>query len=217
VSLRGVRTRAATGGLVLAVAALLAPACASEGDDPPTIASDDDATPTTADDRVLPDPDDPAPSAPTGDGTDGPLGAHPCDVADEAAVEAAAGVALGAGQPVDQTISENDLTWRPDRCSWEADDLEVDLDVAGPEDFPGGALACPAIPSGGGETEAVDDLGESAEWEYESDGEATLRVCTATALVDAGVEPDLDTSPIDEAGARATAEALVRPVLAALG
>ncbi len=207
--------RVVTGALAVLLAAAAAGACASEGDDPAGPAGGD-GTPTTADDRVLPSPDAPLPT-PTGDGTDGPLGDHPCDVADVAAMEAAAGQTLGAGQPVNQTVSENELTWTPDRCSWEANNVEVDLDVAGAEDFTTGQLECPPIPRGGAPTEQVDGLGMSAEWEIEDDGEATLRVCTETALVDALVEPDLDTSSMDEAGARATAEAAVAPVVAALG
>ena len=199
----------AVGGLLI-VAAATAAGCASEGDDVPAAVPDD--------------ADDPAAPAPSGDDTgdagdaDDPLGAHPCDVADVAAIEAAAALALGPGQTVSSTTTENELTWTPDRCSWEANNLEVNLDVAGAGDFADGSLACPPLLAIGGSTSPVDDLGQSAEWEYDADdGEGTLRVCTATALVDAEVEPDLDTSSMDEAGARATAEAAVAPVVADLG
>jgi hypothetical protein len=43
------------------------------------------------------------------------------------------------------------------------------------------------------------------------------RPARARAVPDALVEPDLDASSMDGAGARATAEAVVAPVVAALG
>jgi hypothetical protein len=209
--------RWSAGLLAALVAGVLVAGCGSDGDD------DDASTTTTADDASGPEmPDAELPedgeitSPPAGSDAGGPLGAQPCDVVDITTVETAVDNALRAGEIVDATVTENDLTWTPDECQWENEVLEIEVQVAGDDDFPDGGLLCPEPLGVGAQVTPVDGLGDSAFWVYDdNDGEGTLRVCTATALVDATIAPD-DIAPLDAATTQAAATALAEQVLAAL-
>lgn len=196
--------------------------CASESSDDAggsvTEDTDDDSgQPDAPEAEATDDDEEAAPSGPDAGGDD-PLGAHPCDVVGDQTVEDLTGAALGSGQAATSaTVTENDLTWTPDSCTWENEVLEVKVQVAGAGDFATGQLECPEPLGIGAEVTAADDLGDSGWWKYDDDddGEGTLRVCTATALIDVEVEPEFG-NPRDEADLRAIATGIAETVLAAL-
>lgn len=200
---RGVALRVAT---ALTVAALLT-ACGGDDDDD----ADDDATTTEQDAGTEPD----SGTAPTDD--EAASGDHPCDVVDAAAVEALVGSPIGEGEVRITTVTENDLEWTPDECEWDVEDvIEMDLHLVQADDYTAGEVVCPELGGLGAEVTEVDGLGDSAQWEYsDNDGSAHLRVCTATGMVDAKVEPE-DVTTFDSAELQAIATELAEPVLALL-
>ncbi len=206
--------------LAAVVTAALVVGCASESSDDAggagTEEADDDSSAQPEAPEAEAADDDGAPPSDPAAGTAGPLGAHPCDVVDDEAIDDVTGAPLDFGQEVTATVTENNLTWTPDACRWEDRTLEVSVQVAGADDFATGQIECPEPLGIGSEVTAADDLGDSGWWKYDdNDGEGTLRVCTATALVDVEVAPD-HVAPIDEADARAIATSLAETVLAAL-
>lgn len=182
-------------------AALLAlvPVLAACGDDEPDADGADDPTtsaaPTTDAASETPTEVSSATEPPVEVTSDPPASDLPaaCDLITANDIAKAMGVTFGPAEIGGGTTSEQDLEWRSDNCSFEAEDLvEVTVKVTGPADFVKGAFSCPQPPEIASIIERADDVpGSTDGWWKVSDApplEATLRACSATA----NVEVDLD-------------------------
>lgn len=142
----------------------------------------------------------------------------PCDLADEADVEAAYGEDLPPGFPGGGGHDEDGLSWQSDNCNWDVDDgLEVTLAVSVAEDYDGGELVCPQLDSFGTAGTPVAELGDGASWVSDEvdPNEGTLRVCLDDVNFDIDVEsPDGSRDPDT---LREQTVALAEVVLASLG
>lgn len=178
-------------------AALLAlvPVLAACGDDDPEADGADDPTtsaaPTT---EPTTDPTTAATSAsePTTEATSEPPASDlpaACDLVTGDVVAKAMGVTFGPAETGGGTTSEQDLEWRSDNCSFEAEDLvEVTVKITGPSDFVKGSFTCAQPSEIASIIEPADDVpGSTDGWWKVSDApplEATLRACSKTANVD---------------------------------
>lgn len=101
------------------------------------------------------------------------------------------GVELDGPSPSTGNSHQNGATWASAGCDWEndAEDLEIDLDLSGPTDFPDGGVIC-VEPGGVGDVTPVDALGTQAWWKFDDfdEVEGELRVCTDDALVEIAVD-----------------------------
>lgn len=169
-------------------ALLLAPVLAGcGGDDEP---SGEDASAAESSSSPA-EPSSPASTEATDPATPGVLPAA-CDVLSPQDVSDAYRVEFGPAELGGGGHTEQDLEWQSDNCSWEAEDLvEVTFALSGPDDFADGTLVCPEPLAIASTVEPVTGLDADAAWWEVDDApplEATLRVCTATALFDLELE-----------------------------
>lgn len=115
----------------------------------------------------------------------------PCGAADGAELEAVFGVPFGDGRAGSANVTENEVTWAPDSCTWEADGLEVKVRIAEADDFEAG-FECLEPIAVGRDLEPVAGVGDQAWWEFtdRSGAEGELRVCTGSTLVEVLVEAE---------------------------
>lgn len=180
---------------VLALSPLVA-ACGDDdpeeqASDPATSAaseesSDAEATPTESVDPVESESADPTESETTAAGLPAA-----CDVITPLDVATAYGATPGEGTIGGGGYSENDVEWQTDNCDFEAEDFfELELALAGPDDFPAG-FTCPPQTDVASTVRKVKVPGaDSASWEV-SDGqpfEGSLRVCTDAYVFDLTME-----------------------------
>lgn len=177
---------------VLALSPLLA-ACGD--DDPEEEATDpvtSGATEETSDVTETPtETVDPVETDPTQSETTAAGLPAACDVLKPLDVATAYGATPGEGSIGGGGYSENGVEWQTDNCDFEAEDFfELELALAGPDDFPAG-FTCPPQTDVASTVKKVKVPGaDSASWEV-SDGqpfEGSLRVCTADAVFDLTLE-----------------------------
>ncbi|WP_028656464.1 hypothetical protein [Nocardioides sp. J54] len=116
-----------------------------------------------------------------------------CDLITGDDLAKAMGITFGPAEPGGGTTSEQDLEWRSDNCSFEAEDLvEVTIKVTGPSDFVKGTFGCSQPSEIASIVEPADDIpGATDGWWKVSDApplEAELRACSATANVEVEME-----------------------------
>ncbi|MDO9590553.1 MAG: hypothetical protein Q7J04_05365 [Microcella sp.] len=133
-------------------------------------------------------------SQPPGDDAPPPPAASvelPCGAADAAELEAIFGSGFGDGRAGSANVTENDVTWTPDSCTWQADGIEMQLRVAEAADFEGGFVCLEPI-AVGRDLEPVSGVGDQAWWEFtdRSGAEGELRVCTGDTLVEVLVDAE---------------------------
>lgn len=177
---------------VLALSPLLA-AC---GDDDPEEQANDPATSPASEEpsETLATPTesvDPVETSPTESETTAAGLPAACDVIAPIDVATAYGATPGEGSIGGGGYSENDVEWQTDNCDFEAEDFfELELALAGPDDFPAG-FTCPPQTDVASTVKKVKVPGaDTASWEV-SDGppfEGSLRVCTADYVFDLTLE-----------------------------
>lgn len=115
----------------------------------------------------------------------------PCGAADAAELAAIFATPFGDGRTGSANVTENEVTWVPDSCTWEADGLEVQVRIAEADDFETG-FECLEPIAVGRDLEPVAGVGDQAWWEFtdRSGAEGELRVCTATTLIEVLVEAE---------------------------
>ncbi len=145
--------------------------------------------------------DDDEPSAePTTDEAAQTSPPAPCDLIDEADVEAAFGEPVPAGTVGVGGNTENDVAWESKNCDWEQDGvLEVQLALAEAGDFNAGEVLCPELKMLGTLSTAVTDLGEEAYWvaDERTEAEGQLRICTDDLLIDLEVEAPIGSRDLE--------------------
>lgn len=177
----------------------LAPVLAACGDDEPDTDGADDPTtsaaPTTDAASETPTETSSATEPPVEDTSAPPAADLPaaCDLITRDDVQKAMGVTFGPAELGGGTTTEQDLEWRSDNCSFEAEDLvEVTVKVTGPADFVKGSFTCAQPSEVASIIEPADDVPGSTEgWWKVSDApplEATLRACAPTANVDVDLD-----------------------------
>ncbi|HWJ67804.1 MAG TPA: hypothetical protein VNT31_14105 [Nocardioides sp.] len=205
---------------VLLLAPVLA-ACSDDADDPK--AGDDASTSSSATPEDTPSPSRTPSETATSEATTEapPVSALPaaCDLITADDVAKTMGVSFGPAEAGSGTTTEQDLEWRSDNCSFEATDLvEVTVKVTGQDDFVAGTFGCSQPSEIASIVEPADDIaGATDGWWKVSDApplEATLRACSATALVD--VEMEYEDGVDYEGDPRAQAAQLAEFVLANL-
>lgn len=142
-----------------------------------------------------------------------------CDVVTSDDVAKAFGVSFGAGEIGGGSTSEQGVDWKSDNCAFEAQGLvEVKVKLTAPDDFTAGTFGCPQPTEIAAIVEPVDDIaGATDGWWKVSDApplEATLRACSATALVE--VELEYEDGVDYEGDPRSQSIAIAELVLAAL-
>lgn len=173
----------------------LAPVLAACGDDDPETGGSDDPTtsaaPTTDAPPETPTEEPSVSETPVETSSAPPASDLPaaCDLVTVNDVAKAMGVSFGPAEIGGGTTSEQDLEWRSDNCSFEAEDLvEVTVKVTGPSDFVKGTFTCAQPSEIASIIEPADDVpGSTDGWWKVSDApplEATLRACSTTANVD---------------------------------
>ena len=176
---------------------VLAPVLAACGDDEPDAADEQttSAEPTTDAPSQTPTEESSATEAPVETTTAPPARDLPaaCDLITGDDIAKAMGVTFGPAETGGGTTSEQDLEWRSDNCSFEAQDLvEVTVKVTGPSDFVKGAFTCAQPSEIASIIEPADDVPNSTDgWWKVSDApplEATLRACSRTANVDVDLD-----------------------------
>lgn len=177
----------------------LAPVLAACGDDEPDADGTDDPTtsaaPTTATPSETPTEAPTTSEPPVETSSVPPASDLPaaCDLVTGNDIAKAMGVSFGPAEIGGGTTSEQDLEWRSDNCSFEAEDLvEVTVKVTGPADFVKGTFTCAQPSEIASIIEPADDVpGSSEGWWKVSDApplEATLRACSTTANVDVDLD-----------------------------
>lgn len=201
-------------------ALLLAPVLAGCSDDEPTAES----TPT---ETVTETPTESS-SAPTTEATTetttetttaAPALPGACDLVTADTLAKILGVSFAAGRVGGGSTTENDLAWKSDNCSFEAEDLmEVKVKITGPDDFTEGSFGCPQPTEIAAIVEPADDIAGATEgWWKVSDApplEATLRACSDTVNVD--VDFDYEDGVDYEGDPRQQAALLAEHVLGSL-
>ncbi|WP_377326013.1 hypothetical protein ACFJIY_12660 [Pimelobacter simplex] len=176
---------------------LLTPALAACGDDGDGPDADASSSPTEPTSDAPTTPSAITPSAtPTSVTSAAPSSAPPaatlpaaCDVVTSDAVARAYGVTVGPADDGSGATSEGGSAWKSDDCSFEAKDLvEITVKLTGRGDFTKGTFGCPQPNEVGAIVDPADDIaGATKGWWKVSDApplEATLRACTADALLD---------------------------------
>jgi len=111
------------------------------------------------------------------------------------------GVELQGPEPSTGSSDQNGITWNSSGCDWENDaaELEIDLDIAGPSDFPDGELNC-IEPGGVGDVTPVTGIGSQAWWKFDDfdEVEGELRVCTDDRMVEMEVDGEKGSMTSDE-------------------
>ena len=175
----------------------LAPVLAACGDDEPDAADEPttSAEPTTDAPSQTPTEESSATEAPVETTSAPPARDLPaaCDLITGDDIAKAMGVTFGPAETGGGTTSEQDLEWRSDNCSFEAEDLvEVTVKVTAPSDFVKGSFTCPQPSEIASIIEPADDVpGSTDGWWKVSDApplEATLRACSTTANVDVDLD-----------------------------
>lgn len=176
----------------------LAPVLAACGDDEPDADGPDDPTTSAAPTDAVTETPTQASSAtqpPVEVTSEPPASDLPaaCDLVTRDDVEKAMGVSFGPAELGGGTTSEQDLEWRSDNCSFEAEDLvEVTVKITGPADFVSGSFTCAQPSEVASIIEPADDVpGSTDGWWKVSDApplEATLRACSPTANVDVDLD-----------------------------
>lgn len=121
----------------------------------------------------------------------------PCGAADAAELEAVFGAGLGDGRVGTVTVTENEITWNADSCTWEADGIEVQLRIAAAADFAAG-FACLEPLAIGSDLEVVAGIGDEAWWQFSDSAgaEGELRVCSGDTLVEVLIEAESGDSAV---------------------
>lgn len=164
-------------------------AACGDSDDP----DDDDARDVSSSEPIDRSPTDDMsePAATTSEAAAATLPAA-CDILQPIDIATAYGATPSAGEPGSGGHNEQDLQWQTDDCDFEAEDFfDVELAVAGPDDFPAG-FTCPPQTDIGATVQKVKVPGaDSASWKVD-DGEdsleAELRVCTADAVFEISLD-----------------------------
>ncbi len=115
----------------------------------------------------------------------------PCGAAEPAELDAIFGTAFGDGSVGSSTITENDLVWTADSCTWAASDTEVRVRIAGSEDFSEGFVCLEPLGIAS-DPEQVSGIGDQAWWLFDdfSGAEGELRVCTGETLIEVLIEAE---------------------------
>lgn len=115
----------------------------------------------------------------------------PCGAADAAELEETFGAGFGDGRTGSASVTQNETTWTPDSCTWEAEGIEVQLRIAGADDFEGG-FECLEPLAVARDLEPVSGVGDQAWWQFtdRSGAEGDLRVCTGDTVVEVLVEAE---------------------------
>ena len=133
----------------------------------------------------------------------------PCSLFTQQEIEALAGNPLDKGSYALNHVSENDHNYRSESCDWSAKSEqgnEVGLWVSLPKHFDSGKVEC----SPGSATDKISGIGDQAWWQYQKYyGMATLRVCSAKAMLEAKVTMRSK----EEAPARTIAQTIAEKVL----
>ncbi len=149
---------------------------------------DDEPTADPTEDASQADPSSASPPAPE---TPSVLTVPPaCELADEADVEAAFGLAVPPGSEGGGGHNEDDLVWQTDNCDWEVEGvLELTLAISEAEDFEDGEMHCPVLSHFEAEPTPVPELGDEASWlgYAGNETEGTVRVCGDDVLLDVSV------------------------------
>lgn len=200
---------------------LLAPVLAACSDDADSTPDDDTSSSAPAPSETPSSAPASTPSETEETTTAPPASSLPaaCDLITADDLAKAMGVTFAPGRAGTGDTTEQDLSWTSDDCSFEAEDLvEVTVKLTGPDDFTQGRFGCPQPPEVGSIIDPADDIaGATDGWWKVSDApplEATLRACSATALVD--VEMEYEDGVDYEGDPRAQAAQLAEFVLANL-
>ncbi|MBX9471700.1 hypothetical protein [Microcella sp.] len=121
----------------------------------------------------------------------------PCGAADAAELEAVFGAGLGDGRIGTVNVTENEVTWNADSCTWEAESVEVQLRISDADDFAAG-FACLEPLAIGSDLEVVAGLSDQAWWQFSgsSGAEGELRLCTGDTLVEVLIEAESGDSAV---------------------
>lgn len=123
------------------------------------------------------------------------------------------GTDLEGPDPSMGSSNQSGATWTSTGCGWENEDaeLDIDLDISGPSDFPGGTINC--VKSGGvGKVTPVEGLGTQAWWKFEdffNEIDGVLRVCTDDQLVELAVDAQTGAMTSDELLEKAESAVLI--------
>jgi hypothetical protein len=169
-----------TAAIALLAIAVIATSCG--GDDEESIDTTADAASTAETTTDLTEA--PTTEAETSTTLDGD---YPCSLFDKAELESIIGFSLEPGDGITNNVSENDLSYIGQQCSWSATEgisNELRFQVSEADDFPSGAVGCPPPM---GTTTPVTGVGTSATWETLETSDytgGTLRVCDSGAFVE---------------------------------
>lgn len=116
----------------------------------------------------------------------------PCDVVSAADVTAAYGEPFAADGVGSSTTSQQGTEWTGKSCNFAVEDrVEVTVRLSGPDDFTKGTFACIAPSDITGNVIPGDVAGATSAWWKTNDApplEASLRACTAAAIVEIELE-----------------------------
>jgi hypothetical protein len=202
--------------LAVVGALAFAPALAACSESEP---DDDDARDVSSSEPIDRSPTDDA-SEPAATTSEAPAAGLPaaCDILEPIDIATAYGATPGAGEVGGGGYSEQGVEWQTDNCDFEAENFfEVELAIAGPDDFPAG-FTCPPQTEIVATVEKVKVPGaDSASWKVSEgdDFEGELRVCTDDAVFD--ISLDFEDGYQHEGDPRAQTIALAEVVLERLG
>jgi hypothetical protein len=134
---------------------------------------------------------------------------YPCSLFPQQEIEALVGNPLDAGNYTFNNVSEDDHSYKSERCDWSGkggEGSEAGVWVSLPKHFDSGKVEC----SPGSVNDKISGIGDQAWWHYQKAyGMAALRVCSTNAML----EVNVTVKSKEEAAARKIAQTMAEKVL----